>query len=177
MGSASRSHRPEPLGFGIIGDGPRANDQQISAGPKSAPAHVKSFGQFANNDGQQGSSQNLFEGRWLQHPEERYVTPTCRISIFMISPDKDSHSPDATAMRHIATFTDLLHARLNSNHFNETGSRGLGPLGVHSASHAHIIRSSSISPGQNNNPYSQPNWGRDDQTLLEKSTVTTSDGW
>ncbi|KAL8778570.1 MAG: hypothetical protein Q9194_001925 [Teloschistes cf. exilis] len=147
MGSASRSHRPEPLGFGIIGDGPRANDQQIGAGPKSAPAHVKSFGQFANNDGQQGSSQNLFEDRWLQHPEE---------------------SPDATAMRHSATFTDLLHAQLSSTYFNETGSRGLGPLGVHSASHAHTIRSSSISPGQNSSVSSQPNVGRGHESLLEK---------
>ncbi|KAI4197729.1 MAG: hypothetical protein LQ350_005747 [Teloschistes chrysophthalmus] len=175
MGSASRSHRPEPLGFGNIGDGPRANDQQIGAGPRSAPAHVKSFGQFANHDGQQGSKQNLFEDHWSPHPGERYVTPTRRTLILTISSDKRSHSPDAIAMRHSATYSDLLQAQLSSNHFNETGSHGLGPLGVNSASYVHTTPSSSVSPGQNNNASSQRNGGRGYETLLEKYVAMPND--
>ncbi|KAL8661985.1 MAG: hypothetical protein Q9202_005111 [Teloschistes flavicans] len=172
--SASRNHRPEPLGFGNIGDGLRINDQQIGTGPKSAPAQVKSFGEHANNDEQQGMNENLFDDRWLQHPEEMYATPNRRPSILTISPDTSPHSPDTSATRHSAAFTDLLHAQLNHNSFDDSASRGLGPLGVHSASQAHVVSSPSMPPGQINDATSRPYVGHGYGTLKSYVEVASS---
>ncbi|KAL8690252.1 MAG: hypothetical protein Q9218_004261 [Villophora microphyllina] len=172
--STSRNHRPEPLGFGNIGDSLRVNGQQMGTEPKSAPAQVKSFDQFANIDGQPGSNQNLFDDRWLQHPEEMYVTPTHRTSILTISPDKDYPSPSSTRLRHAATYTDLLQAQLGSNAFDENVSRGLGPLGVHSKSQGQTRRSSPVPPRHDNNTLSHNGVGRGYETLTSYVEVASS---
>ncbi|KAL8755900.1 MAG: hypothetical protein Q9184_004662 [Pyrenodesmia sp. 2 TL-2023] len=88
---ASARVRPNNLGFGNIGEGLQVNNQQVGAGPKSAPAQVNTFEQAGSYVNRGPWNENMFDDRWLHHSQEMYVTDARRTSILTISPDQIPH--------------------------------------------------------------------------------------
>ncbi|KAL8768979.1 MAG: hypothetical protein Q9209_004896 [Squamulea sp. 1 TL-2023] len=66
----NRTPRPAGLAFTSIGEETQPGD---NAGPKSAPAHVKSFDNRARNENLRPWTQEDFDDRWHLGPEEMYV--------------------------------------------------------------------------------------------------------
>ncbi|KAL8736096.1 MAG: hypothetical protein Q9181_002558 [Wetmoreana brouardii] len=144
---SARSHRPEPLGFGNVGERLRVNDQQYGTGPKSAPAQVKSFGQLADDGGARERNKNL-DDRWLQRAENMYVMTTRRTSIITVSPDEyplsSSGASNTAALHPSATYSNLLKAQLAIKPFNGAGGRETESFGVQNNGHPRTWASSPV---------------------------------
>ncbi|KAL8837859.1 MAG: hypothetical protein Q9170_002377 [Blastenia crenularia] len=94
---SARASKPAILGFGGISEGLQPNAPHFEVGPKSAPPQVVSFDQMANDEYPRSSNNELFDERWLQRPEEMYVTDARRTSIITISPDQNPPRPSKTS--------------------------------------------------------------------------------
>ncbi|KAL9599227.1 MAG: hypothetical protein Q9179_003630 [Wetmoreana sp. 5 TL-2023] len=144
---SARSHRPEPLGFGNVGDSLRVNDQQYGTGPKSAPARVKSFAQLANDDGERERNKNLGD-RWLQRAE-----------------DIASGASNTAALNPSATYSNLLEAQLAIKPFNGAGGRETESFGVQNNGHPRTWVSSPVPAADTHDNSSTTASGRGYDTL------------
>lgn len=165
---ASARARPNNLGFGNIGEGLQVNNQQIGAGPKSAPAQVNTFEQ-AGSCGNRGPwNENMFDDRWLHHSQEMYVTDARRTSVLTISPDRiprrtpqDSNISSAYPS---SSHLDLLQAQYGMRDPARTGAHESIYPARHSSNQAYNAVSSSF-PAQSQEASSAISLGRGYDTL------------
>lgn len=118
---------PKNLGFG---EGLQVNEQQVGAGPRSAPAQVNTFEQAGGYGSRGPWNENMFDDRWLHHSQEMYVTDARRNSVLTISPDKVSCSTppqgsNISSAYPSSSHLDLLQAQYGMRDSARTGTNEL----------------------------------------------------
>ncbi|KAL8790657.1 MAG: hypothetical protein Q9213_000505 [Squamulea squamosa] len=129
----NRTPRPAGLAFSSIGEETRPDDK---AGPKSAPANVKSFDHRASNENLRPWSQEDFDNRWHLGPEEMYVLVLLCDAVskslsdeYVLSPASASNS---TSRRTTSSHLDLLEAQLkySGTQPNSLVRNGMTPVAI-----------------------------------------------
>lgn len=164
-GSSART-RPNNLGFG---EGLQVNDQQVGAGPKSAPAQVNTFEQAGSYGSRGPWNENIFDDRWLHHSQEMYVTDARRNSVLTISPDKivcsTPQESNISSAYPSSTHLDLLQAQYGMRDIARTGANDLIYPARQPSNQGYNAASSSYPSAQNHEASSALSLGRGYDTL------------
>ncbi|KAL8925051.1 MAG: hypothetical protein Q9208_003735 [Pyrenodesmia sp. 3 TL-2023] len=166
--AASARVRPNNLGFGNIGEGLQVNNQQVGAGPKSAPAQVNTFEQAGSNGNRGPWNENMFDDRWLHHSQEMYVTDARRTSVLTVSPDEILHrtpqDSNISSAYPSSSHLDLLQAQYGMRDPARTGPHESIHPARHSSNQGYNAASSSF-PAQSQDASSAISLGRGYDTL------------
>ncbi|KAL8899701.1 MAG: hypothetical protein Q9207_006059, partial [Kuettlingeria erythrocarpa] len=168
--SSARAARPNNLGFGGFGDGLQVNEQQqVEAGPKSAPAQVNTFEQAGSYGSRGPWNENMFDDRWLHHSQEMYVSDARRNSALTISPDKMACSTpqesNISSAYPSSSHLDLLQAQYGMRDSARTGANELIYPARQPSDQGYNAASSSFPPAQNQEASSALSMGRGYDTL------------